>query len=92
MLVSLSVSMTWRLAGNTVSNGRLTNAAMTTLTTQGNKMKTHFASIAEAVSYMVDLGWTTVENVADGRIMEDYWGRRVKIYKRCLLDVEIAPL
>lgn len=55
-------------------------------------MKTHFASIAEAVSYMVDLGWTTVENVADGRIMEDYWGRRVKIYKRCLLDVEIAPL
>jgi hypothetical protein len=55
-------------------------------------MKTHFASIAEAVSYMVDLGWTTVENGANGRIMEDYWGRRVKIYQRCLLDVEIAPL
>jgi hypothetical protein len=55
-------------------------------------MITHFASIAEAVSYMVDLGWTTVKNDADGRIMEDYWGRRVKIYQRDLLDVEIAPL
>ena len=55
-------------------------------------MITHFASIAEAVSYMVDLGWTTVENIANGRIMEDYWGRRVKIYQRDLLDVEIAPL
>ena len=55
-------------------------------------MITHFASIAEAVSYMVDLGWTTVKNDADGRIMEDYWGWRVKIYQRDLLDVEIAPL
>jgi len=72
-----------------VSNGRSTNAVMTTLTTQGNKMITHFASVAEAVSYMVDLGWTTVKNDADGRIMEDYWGRRVNVYQRDLLDVEI---
>jgi len=55
-------------------------------------MITHFASIAEAVSYMVDLGWTTVENGAYGRIMEDYWGHRVNIYYRDMLDVEIAPL
>jgi hypothetical protein len=33
MLVRLSVSMTWRLAGNIVSNGRSTNAAMTMVTT-----------------------------------------------------------
>ena len=75
-----------------MSNGRLTNAVMTTLTTQGNKMKTHFASVAEAVSYMHDLGWTTVENGAIGRIMEDSRGRQVHIYHRWMLDVVIIPL
>ena len=55
-------------------------------------MITHFASVAEAVSYMVDLGWRTVENVADGRIMEDSRGRQVNVYRRDMLDIVIVPL
>ena len=65
---------------------------LTTLTTLGNKMDTHFASVAEAVAYLHDLGWSTVENGANGRIMEDSRGRQVNIYHRGMLDVVIIPL
>ena len=65
---------------------------LTTLTTLGNKMDTHFASVADAVAYLHDLGWSTVENGANGRIMEDSHGRQVNIYHRGMLDVVIIPL
>jgi len=55
-------------------------------------MDTHFASVAEAVAYLHDLGWSTVENGANGRIMEDSRGRQVNIYHRGMLDVVIIPL
>ena len=56
-------------------------------------MDTHFASVAEAVAYLTELGWSTVENGANGRIMEDLRGkRRVNIYHRGLLDVVVIPL
>ena len=55
-------------------------------------MDTHFASVAEAVAYLHDLGFSTVENGANGRIMEDSRGRQVNLYHRGLLDVVIIPL
>jgi len=55
-------------------------------------MITHFASVAEAAAYMYNLGWSTVEFVIGGRIMEDDHGRRVKVIHKGLLDVEILPL
>jgi len=59
-------------------------------------MDTHFASVAEAAWYLHDLGFSTVEstveNGANGRIMEDSRGRQVNIYHRGMLDVVIIPL
>jgi hypothetical protein len=55
------------------------------------KMKTHFASVAEAAAYMYDLGFSTVEHISNGRIMEDSRGRRVRVYHKGFLDVEIIP-
>ena len=55
-------------------------------------MITHVTSVAEAVAYMHDLGFSTVENGANGRIMEDSRGRQVNLYHRGLLDVVVIPL
>jgi hypothetical protein len=55
-------------------------------------MDTHFASVAEAVAYLHDLGFSTVITGANGRIMKDSQGRNVLIKHNGLLDVVIIPL
>ena len=57
-------------------------------------MVTHFASIAEATVYMMDLGFRSTHTKVEPpmtKIMEDDQGRLVFIKHNALLDVEIVP-